>query len=84
MTEFYVKVRPDSDQFVIEDSSITKIKLESKAENGKANAELVKKLTEVLGKKSGIISGYKSRRKKLQVEMSDENIEKKLGSWKNG
>jgi len=84
MTEFYVKVRPDSDQFEIEDSSITKIKLEPKAENSKANAELVKKLTEVLGKKPGIISGHKSRRKKLQVEMSEENIEKKLGSWKNG
>ena len=79
-----MKVRPDSDQFEIEDSPITKIKLEPKAENGKANAELVKKLTEVLGKKPGIISGRKSRKKKLQVEMSEENIEKKLRSWKNG
>ncbi|MFQ3275679.1 MAG: hypothetical protein ACI9SF_000833 [Candidatus Nanohaloarchaea archaeon] len=78
MTEIYVKVEPDSDEFKIEKGSMPKIYLEKPAENGKANSELVRKLEEITGEKPGIISGHKSRRKKLSINMSKQKFKNKL------
>lgn len=79
MTEIYVKVEPGSDSFRIEEGSITKVYLTEKAENGRANVELVRRLEKILGVKPGIISGHKSRRKKLKVPLPEKEIYRKLG-----
>jgi len=78
MAEFYVKVVPDADCFKIEQDSITKVFLTEPAENGRANAELVREMTEVLGQKPAIVSGHHSKRKKLKVDISGEELEEKM------
>lgn len=78
MTEFYVKVEPNSETFKLEQNSIIRAKLESKAEKNRANAELVTKLQEILGEKLGIVSGHKSRRKKLRVDLPEKEFGEKL------
>ena len=78
MTEVYVKVEPDSDEFRIEQGSIPRVYLEQPAENGKANAELVRRLHRIIGEKPGILSGHKSRRKKLSLKMSEKDFRNKL------
>lgn len=78
MTEVYVKVEPDADRFEVEESNITRIRLESKAEQGKANSELIRRLADLLGEKPAIISGHKSRRKKLKLSMPEEEFRKKI------
>lgn len=80
MTEFYVKAKPGSEEFRVENDFITTIFLESKAENGKANEELRRKLSEFLNAEVGIISGAKSKRKKLKTELSEVELEKRLSS----
>ena len=78
MTEFYVKVEPDSKEFKIEEASITKVFLTEPAENGRANAELVRELENILGQKPAIISGHRSSRKKLKVDISENRLAKRL------
>lgn len=78
MTEVYVKVEPDSDEFRIEQGSIPRVYLEQPAENGKANAELVRRLKDITGEKPGILSGHKSRRKKLSLKMSEKEFRNKI------
>lgn len=80
MTEFYVKVHPGSEKFELKDGVIPEVFLESEAENGRANEELRRKLSEHLDAEIGIISGAKSRRKKLKTELSEEELEKRLSS----
>ncbi|MFB6192689.1 MAG: DUF167 domain-containing protein [Candidatus Nanohaloarchaea archaeon] len=84
MTEFYVKVKPGQEEFRIEEGSFPTIFLESEAENGKANVELVQRMKQILGEKPGIISGHKSRRKKLKVDLSEEKVEQKMEEKING
>lgn len=78
MAEFYVKVKPNSDEFKIEKSTYPKIYLCSKPENGRANTELIKELEKRLGEKVAIISGHKSSRKKLKTNLNQSDIEKRL------
>jgi uncharacterized protein (TIGR00251 family) len=78
MTEIYVKVEPDSDEFKIEKGSMPKIYLEQPAENGRANAELVRKIEQITGENVGIVSGHKSRRKKLSIESPEKEFREKL------
>lgn len=78
MTEVYVKVRPGSDQFKVEMAHIPRIYLESEAEQGKANSELIAQLTEITGEKPAIISGHRSRRKKIKISMPEEEFRQKL------
>ncbi len=78
MARIYVKAEPGSDDFRIETGDITKIYLESEAEKGRANAELVRRLGEMLGKKPGIVSGHNSRRKKLAIDMGEDEIMEEL------
>jgi uncharacterized protein YggU (UPF0235/DUF167 family) len=77
-------VEPDADEFRVENSSIPIIHLEAEPENGRANAELVSKLTDILGTKPGIVSGHKSRRKKIRVDMDQEELENKMEAHMNG
>ena len=78
MTKFYVKVETDSDSFKVKEGSITKVFLTEPAENGRANAELIRELAEILDQKPAIISGHKSTRKKLKADISEEKLERKL------
>lgn len=79
MTEIYVKVEPASDEFKVENGQIPRIELESEAENGKANTELKRRLKDITGKKIGIVSGHKSRRKIIVVDMPEKELRRKLG-----
>lgn len=76
--EIYVKVNPGSDEFRIEKKSFYEISLEQPAENGRANAELVERLQQILGVKTGIISGHQSRRKKIKADISEKEFGKKM------
>ena len=81
MTEFYVRVRPDSDEFDVEEDIITEVSLTQPAENGRANAELIEKLSGVLGEKTALVSGHRSGRKKLKVDMPEEEVREKLRNF---
>jgi len=78
MAEFYVKVETECNEFRIVNGSITKVKLTEVAENGRANAELVRELTGILGQKPAVVSGHHSNRKKLKINMSEEKVNEKL------
>ena len=78
MAEFCVKVETECYEFYIEDRSITEVGLTEVAENGRANAELVRELTGILGQKPAVVSGHHSSRKKLKINMSEEKVDEKL------
>ena len=82
MTEFYVKVQPDSgEQSVNTSSSITEVKLKQPAEMGRANTELIQLMTEILGEEPGIISGHQSRKKKLKTDLPQKKVEERLENY---
>ena len=81
MTEFYVKVRPGSDKFDVERGHILKVGLTQEAEHGRANAELVEKLSNIIGEEIGIVKGHKSRRKKVKLEASKDEVERRIEEW---
>lgn len=81
MTDFYVKVKPDSKEFSLERGHITKVYLEKSAEKGRANAELIKRFSDILDAEVGLISGHKSRRKKLRADVSEEELDENLRSY---
>lgn len=78
MTQFYVKVVPDCEEFSIDRGTYPEVSLTEKAENGRANTELKEKIGEILGTSVGIVSGHKSSRKKLAVDMEEQEVEKRL------
>ena len=79
MTEIHVKVEPDCSEFRVEKGYMPKFHLENKAENGRANVELLNRLEKILGERPGIMSGHKSRRKKLKTSLDEETFRRKLG-----
>ncbi|MFQ3308589.1 MAG: hypothetical protein ACI977_000832 [Candidatus Nanohaloarchaea archaeon] len=82
MTEFYVKVEPDSEeQSVNTSSSIINVKLEQPAEMGRANTELINLMQNILGEKPGLISGYQSRRKKLKTSLDENTVKQRLEEY---
>lgn len=76
--EFYVKVEPDSDSFSIKKGSMLRVELTEPAENGRANAELIREMKGILGKKPAIVSGHKSSRKKLKANVNEEEFEERI------
>lgn len=75
MTELYIKVKPDSKEIDVDTSShITKISLTEKAENGRANTQLLDLIKKKTGKEASIKKGHKSRRKKIRTELSEEKF----------
>ena len=67
-----VKVRPGADRFRLEGVNSwrnnLRVSVSSGARKGKANQELLEELGSILGRKVRILSGSKSREKKLLVE----------------
>lgn len=57
-----------------------KVSLKSAAEQNKANVELVKELSKALKKEVRVISGQKSRRKRLYIDISREEWENFLSN----
>lgn len=73
MAEIYVKIEPDSSNFEINTTgTYPKIHLRSKPQRGKANKELIKRLSKILNTGLRIKKGHRSRRKKLEVEGMDK------------
>lgn len=57
---------------------IIEVDLTEKAENGRANTELLKKLEGITGEKPGILSGHSSSRKKLVFDQEEDEIRRKI------
>lgn len=75
MTTFYVKVTTDHDEFHIDTSGhFLRISLTEPEEQGRANTELVTRLSQILGTNVAIVSGHKSRRKRLAVDRTEQEI----------
>lgn len=81
MTEIYVKVETDAKRFDVETGPMLKVSLTEKAENGRANAELIRELGDIIGEKISILKGQKSSRKKIKVQASKEEVDKKVEEW---
>lgn len=81
MTEIYVKAETDAKKFDVETGPMLKVSLTEKAENGRANAELIRELGEILGEEISIIKGHKSSRKKIKVEASKKEVDQKVEKW---
>lgn len=79
MSEVYVKVRPESGKIEVDtNSAIIRIDLTEPAENGKANAQLLKFLEEQTGEEAAIISGHRSRRKKVKIDVGEKKLRELL------
>ncbi|WP_414837786.1 DUF167 family protein [Candidatus Nanosalina sp. VS9-1] len=79
MTEIYVKVRPDSEEISVDTSSaIVQIDLTEPAENGRANSQLLQLIHERTGEEAAIVSGHRSRRKKIKFQIKEESFRQKL------
>ncbi|MFB6166777.1 MAG: DUF167 domain-containing protein [Candidatus Nanohaloarchaea archaeon] len=78
MAEIYVRVETGQEEFGIEFRDFPTFRLENEAENGRANAELIRRLEEILGEKPGIVSGHRSRRKKIRVDMPEDEMMERL------
>lgn len=79
MARFYVKVNTDEDSFAVDTSgSIVTVDVEAPAKQGRANAELTRCLSKRLGTEVGIVSGHRSSRKTVAVDMDEADVYKKL------
>ena len=78
-----VHVVPGSKSFAVvgtdEWTDDIKIKIKNKANEGKANHELVSELGKLLSADVKIISGFKSRRKKLLIAADVISVKKLIG-----
>lgn len=82
MSAFYVKVEPGSERFGIDVSgTYPRVSLEAEPSQGRANEELVRRLSEVLGCAVGIVSGHRSRRKKLVADMPEDEVKRILEDY---
>ncbi|MFH1685426.1 MAG: DUF167 domain-containing protein [Candidatus Micrarchaeota archaeon] len=73
-------VVPKSKKFsIVQKDGKIKVHLKSAPENNKANLELIKELSKVLGCQVRIMSGLKSKHKKLDLDISQEDFEMRLG-----
>jgi len=82
MTEIYVKVKTEQPEFRLGSGPMLEASVTEKPENGRANAELIRELTEILGEEISIIKGHKSPRKKIKVEnLSKEEINERVEKW---
>ena len=71
-----ISVAPNSKRFAItQKDGRLKISLRSPPENNKANLELIKELSSLLGRPVRIISGQTSKRKKLSADISEAEWE---------
>lgn len=75
-----VKVFPGSKKFEIRSNARgINVYLENEAERGKANVELERRFSEILGIPVRILRGLKSQRKTLEVNCDAKQVTEKLG-----
>jgi len=78
-----VSVIPNSKRFSISvKGDKVKISLRSPAEKNKANLELVRELSKLLKADVRILSGLKSRRKRLEIALDEKQWEAFLHTFK--
>lgn len=75
------RVIPNAKSFQVSFDGILKIRVCSPASEGKANDEVVKKLSKLLGEKVAIVRGLKSREKEIVIgKLSDNEVVEKVNS----
>ncbi len=83
MTELEASVRPGSREFAAgwdQKSGRLKVSLTEKPEQGRANAELVRELSKILGAPVELVRGGRDRRKLLRVGLPLEEIKRRLSA----
>ena len=79
MTEIYVKITPDSKEIDVDASShIIEVNLTEKAENQRANSQLLQLIKERTGEKASLKKGHKSRRKKIRTDLDEEEFKERM------
>lgn len=74
-----VRVVPNAKAFSVSlKDGVWKVHVKAKAEDGKANCELVEELSQALGASVSIVAGAKSRRKALEIDASEEKVRERL------
>ncbi len=70
-----IRVVPNAKKFsVLLKDGLIRVHVSAKAEDNNANAELVERLSEALGKKVSIARGAKGRAKVLEIEGNEDEI----------
>ena len=82
MAEIYVKVETDQKEFSLEKGTMLQASLTEKAENNRANTELVERLSDVMDTRVGLIKGHKKRRKKIKIDLTEEQVERRIEEWR--
>lgn len=76
-----ISVVPKSGRFrIVKKDGKVKIFLKSPAEENKANLELIKEFGKLFGKPVKIVSGIKSKHKKLEIDISEKEWTEFLAS----
>ena len=75
-----VTVVPKSGRFALErKEGKIKIYLRSAPESNKANIELIKEMKKLLGADVRIVAGGRSKRKVLEIQISEEELKLRFG-----
>ncbi|MFH1221786.1 MAG: DUF167 domain-containing protein [Candidatus Micrarchaeota archaeon] len=70
-----ISVVPAAPKFkIVKKDSVIKVYLTAQAEDNKANLELIKTLEKLTGKPVRLISGFKSRRKVLEMDLNENEF----------
>ena len=77
-----VKVVPNAKSFQASfKQGVLKVRVCARASEGKANEELVRRLSKLLGEKVAIVRGLKSREKEIVIEkLSEQEVVEKVNS----
>ena len=87
MTRMQAVVVPNSREFAVEfdpASKTLKVRLTEPAEKGKANLELVRRLSRLFRAEVAILRGHSGKRKVLQVGLDAEGIARAIAAEKQG
>lgn len=76
-----MKVKTGQEEFDLENGHMLKASLTEEAENNRANTELVERLSNILDTGVGLIEGHKRPRKKLKVNITEDELEEKVEEW---
>ena len=79
------RVFPNAKKFQASfEQGVLKVRVNAPAQDGKANAELKKKLSKLLGAKVLVMRGLKSRDKEIFIEgLSEKEVVEKVNSLSN-
>lgn len=70
-----IRTTPNARKFSVKiDGNTVKVYVSEKAEDGKANLELVKNLRKLLGAEVQLVRGHKSRIKTIEVNADEETV----------